>query len=132
VYIKSHKSNVVDVIDGLILKEREGEDGEGQQQNQLNTYTMFKYSIRTELTRKYYERRLRRFFNFILFEVEIKDIEKRCNAFAEMGRNNVNWTLNQVITFLHFQKERVEHKEITAATLKNFVKSLKVFCESAD
>jgi hypothetical protein len=34
--------------------------------------------------------------------------------------------------FLHFQKERVESKEITAATLKNFIKSLKVFCDSAD
>ena len=42
---------------------------------------MFKYSIRTELTRKYYERRIRRFFDFIRFEVEIKDIEKRYNDF---------------------------------------------------
>lgn len=27
-----------------------------QQQNRLTTYMMFKYSIRSELTRKYYER----------------------------------------------------------------------------
>jgi hypothetical protein len=33
---------------------------------------------------------------------------------------------------LHFQKERVENNEITAATLKNFIKSLKVFCDCAD
>ncbi len=33
---------------------------------------------------------------------------------------------------MHFQKERVESKEITAATLKNFIKSLKAFCDSAD
>jgi len=76
VYIKSDKSNAVAAIDGLLLKEREGEEREGQPQNQLNTYTMFKYSIRTELTRKYYERRIRRFFDFIQFELEIKDIEK--------------------------------------------------------
>jgi integrase len=37
-----------------------------------------------------------------------------------------------MIRFLHFQRERVERKEISAATLKNFIKSLKVFCESAD
>lgn len=30
---------------------------------------MFKYSIRTELTRKYYERRIRTFFDFIEFMV---------------------------------------------------------------
>lgn len=29
------------------------------------------------------------------------------------------------------KKERVENKDITAGTLKNFVKSLKVFCEMA-
>jgi hypothetical protein len=33
---------------------------------------------------------------------------------------------------LQFPKERVENEEITAATLKNFAKSLKVFCDCAD
>jgi hypothetical protein len=33
---------------------------------------------------------------------------------------------------LQLQKDRVENKEITAATLKNFIKSLKSFCDSAD
>ena len=40
--------------------------------------------------------------------------------------------IKQIIRFLQFQKERVENEQITAATLKNFVKSLKVFCDSAD
>ena len=93
---------------------------------------MFKYSVRSELTRKYYERGLRKFFDFIQFELELKETEKRCNYFAEKGKGNTNWTLNQIIRFSHFQKERVEREEITAATLKNFIKSLKVFCESAD
>ena len=93
---------------------------------------MFKYSIRSELTRKYYERRLNRFFDFIQFEIEVKDLENRCNDFAERGKSDISWTLNHIIRFLHFQKKRVENKEITAATLKNFIKSLKSFCDSAD
>jgi integrase len=105
---------------------------EEEEQNQLSSYMMFKYSIRSELTRKYYERRLRTFFDFIQFEIEIKELEIRCNHFAERGKININWTLNHIIRFLQFQKERVENAEITAATLKNFVKSLKVFCDSAD
>jgi hypothetical protein len=106
---------------------------EGEEQNQsLNPYDMFKYSIRSELTRKYYERRLRRFFDFIQFEIGIKEMAKRCNNFAEKGKNNTNWTLSQIIRFLHFQKKRVEKEEITAATMNNFIKSLKVFCDSAD
>jgi hypothetical protein len=114
------------VIDTVLSNTKEVE------QSQLSPYTMFKYSIRSELTRMYYERRLRTFLDFIQFEIEIKDVEIRCNHFAEKGKININWTLNHIIRFLQFQKERVENKEITAATLKNFVKSLKVFCDSAD
>jgi hypothetical protein len=116
-------NNVPDILQ---LKEKEV-------QNQfLTPYTMFRYSIRSEVTRKYYERRLRKFFDFVEFEVEVEDVERRYNDFADKGKSNTNWTMNQIIRFLHFQKERVERKEITAATLKNFIKSLKVFCDSAD
>ncbi len=99
---------------------------------QLTPYLMFKYAIKTEITRKYYERRLKKFFDFIEFEMIDKDIEYRSNKFVEKAKDNSNWTLSQIIRFLQFQKERVEKKEITAGTLKNFVKSIKVFCEMSD
>ena len=34
--------------------------------------------------------------------------------------------------FLQFQKERVENEEITGATLRNFIKAIKLFCEMSD
>jgi hypothetical protein len=37
-----------------------------------------------------------------------------------------------MITFLQYQKGRVEKGEISAGTLRNSVKSLKAFCDSAD
>src|SRR5215203_611581 len=99
---------------------------------EMTPYLMFKYAIKTEITRKYYERRLKKFFDFIEFEMADKAIEYKCNKFAEKAKNNTNWALSQIIRFLQYQKERVENKEITSGTLKNFVKSLKVFCEMAD
>jgi hypothetical protein len=93
---------------------------------------MFKYSIRSDVTRKYYERRLRKFLDFIQFEPETSEIEKRCNNFAKYGKQNSNWALNYFIRFLQYQKERVEKGEIAAGTLRNSVKSLKAFCDSAD
>jgi hypothetical protein len=57
-----------------------------EEKSRLSPYMMFKYSTRSELTRKYYERRLRGFFDYIQFETGIKDMEKRCNDFAEHGR----------------------------------------------
>jgi hypothetical protein len=44
----------------------------------------------------------------------------------EIARDNANLTLSQVIRFT-IPKERVENKEITGGTLKDFVKSIKIF-----
>jgi hypothetical protein len=94
-------------------------------------YNMFKYSIRTELTRRYYERRIRTFFNFIGFMVG-SEIEKRCNLFSEKATSDTEWAIGRIIMFLQHEKGRVEHGEITAATLSNFVKSIKLYCEMCD
>ncbi|MDW0289179.1 MAG: hypothetical protein QN650_06155, partial [Nitrososphaeraceae archaeon] len=94
-------------------------------------YYMFKYSIRSELTRKYYERRIRTFFDFISFSKGSK-IEQRCNLFAQKGKIDANWAMVQVVRFLQYEKERVEKYEIAAATLSNFVKSIKLYCEMCD
>lgn len=98
----------------------------------LSPYSMFKFSIRSEITRRYYERRLNKFLDFIQFKPEESDIERRVNDFAEHGKQNPNWVLNHFIRFLQYQKERVEKGEIAASTLRNFVKSLKAFCDSSD
>ena len=92
---------------------------------------MFVYAIRSPLTRDYYLRRLRRFFDFINLEKQ-RTIEERCNLFAERGKTDPDWTFNSIIGFLQFQKERVEKREITGATLRNFVKAIKLFCEMSD
>lgn len=42
------------------------------------------------------------------------------------------WAFHNIIKFLQFQKERVKQKEITAATLRNFVKIIKLFCDMSD
>ncbi|HEY7079262.1 MAG TPA: hypothetical protein VH500_06150 [Nitrososphaeraceae archaeon] len=94
-----------------------------------NYYTLFKFSIRSEITRKYYERRIRYFLDFIKFEVDEVNMEYRCNSFARKANNELRWVIEHIIKFLQFQKTRVENRDITAATLRNYVKSLKSFCE---
>jgi hypothetical protein len=53
-------------------------------------YLKFNYAIKTELTRRYYERRLKKFFDFIEFETIEKDIEYRLNNFTEKSKDNAN------------------------------------------
>ena len=96
-----------------------------------NTYSLFVYAIRTQITRDYYLRRLRTFFDFIKI-LPNAEIERRCNHFAALAIKDPKWTFGIIINFLQYQKERVEREEITAATLYNFVKALKLFCEMSD
>ena len=92
---------------------------------------MFVYAIRSLYIKESYFRRLRRFFDAINF-CKGETMDKRCNAFAYSGRNDSNWAFGNILKFLHSQKERVEKKEITASTLGNYAKTIKMFCEVTD
>lgn len=103
-----------------------------QKENEVtDAFSLFVYAIRTQLTHDYYLRRLRTFFDFIKL-LPNSSIEETCNDFAEKAIKDNKWTFSRIIGFLQFQKERVEREEITAATLYNFVKAIKLFCEMSD
>jgi hypothetical protein len=92
-----------------------------------NYYSLFKFSIRSEVTRKYYERRIRCFLDF-KFEVDQAIMEYRCNSFAYKANSESRWVTEHIIKFLQFQKARVENRDITAATLRNYVKEAHFYC----
>jgi len=80
-------------------------------------YSMFKYSIRTELTRKYYERRRRTFFDFIEFMVG-SPIEVRFNLFAEKAKSDTHRAIVHIISFLQYEKESSERRDYCSNTLQ--------------
>ena len=78
-------------------------------------YSLFVYAIGSQITRDYYLRRLRIFFNHIGLFSE-RTMEERCNLFAAKGTKYPNWVFTSIIKFLQFQKRhRVEKEEITGA-----------------
>jgi hypothetical protein len=96
-----------------------------------NPYSLFVFGIRTEITRDYYLRRLRTFFDFIDL-LPNEPVENRCNYFAGVAIKDTGWTFSKIVSFLQYQKDRVQREEISAATLRNFVKAIKLFCEMCD
>ena len=102
-----------------------------QSLEQSNAYSLFVYAIRSQVTRDYYLRRLRIFFNYINLQSDLT-IEETCNYFANMGTKDPAWVFNCIVRFLQYQKERIEKEEITGATLRNFIKAIKLFCEMSD
>ncbi len=97
-------------------------------------YGIFMFAINSQVTKQKYTYRLTKFFDFINLEGE--NIQQRCRNALEMdrinGNSNSKWFLNSILRFLQAQKERVERKEITGATVHNFVKAIKLFCEMND
>lgn len=92
-------------------------------------YSLFLFAMNAPETKKKYVTRLSRFFDFI--GLEQGTMEKRCRIFVDKSKANADsrYALNNTIRFLEFYKARVEEKEITGATVRNYVKSIKLFCE---
>jgi integrase len=61
----------------------------------------------------------------------VKILKERCNNFAYRGRDDPKWAFSCILRFVQFQKESGK-KEITAGTLRNCVKVIKIFCEATD
>jgi hypothetical protein len=117
--------------DYRVQEEDEEERGQQQEEDNVDPYTLFLYGIRSPYTKESYFRRLRGFFDAINLD-KSTIFQQRCNAFAYKARTNPNWAFNNIIRFLYYQKQRVEKKEITAGTLHNYIKTLKMFCEVTD
>jgi hypothetical protein len=91
---------------------------------------MFIFAMNSPLTREKYTGRLAKFFEFI--GLTEGTMEERCIDFAERAKNDFKWVFNNILRFLQAQKQRVDRKEITGATMKNYVKAIKLFCEMND
>jgi hypothetical protein len=101
-----------------------------QLESDSNPWTLYLYSMKSPVTRDKYQKTLGKFFDFI--GLEGSTIEERSRAFVEMARKDSNWTFNNILRFIQFQNSRVIQKEISGATVKNYVKSIKLFCDMAD
>ena len=102
-----------------------------ERSEESDPYSLFLYAIRSEITRDYYLRRLRIFFNHLNLLPD-RPMKERCNEFASKGLHDPSWVFHCIVRFMQFQRERVEREEITSSTLRNFVKAIKLFCEMSD
>ena len=106
-------------------------ENQEERDEESDPYSLFLYAIRSEITRDYYLRRLRIFFNHLNLLPD-RPMKERCNEFASKGLRDPSWAFHCIVRFMQFQRERVEREEITSSTLRNFVKAIKLFCEMCD
>ena len=72
-----------------------------------DVYSLFLYAFRSPVTKDFYLRRMKTFFNFINI-LPNRSLEDQCNLFVAKGVEDPKWAFNNIIRFLQYQKERVE------------------------
>jgi integrase len=94
-----------------------------------NSWILYLDAMKSPLTRYKYQGNLARFLDFA--GIQGITLEDRAEKFAEHGKKEAEWAFQNILRFIHSQKKRVEQKQISAATVRNYVKSIKLFCEMA-
>ncbi len=96
-------------------------------------YSRFLYAISNKETLEYYQRKFRFFLNYL--EIDGDDISERANNLYKKIKqedNDSDWFRDVLMDYIAYQKSRVSGKEITAGTLRNYYKPIKLFCDMND
>jgi integrase len=97
---------------------------------EIDPWKLFLNAMRSPVTRDRYSTRVAKFFDFI--EIPGRTLEQKAVNFARKGRKDSAWAFSAILKFIYYQRERVEKKEISGATVINYTKSIKLFCDMAD
>jgi len=62
----------------------------------------------------------------------VQQWKKRVSFIQKIKTEDNQWVFNNLLKFMRFHLERVNRKEITGATVRNYLKSIKLYCEMAD
>jgi integrase len=100
-------------------------------------FSIFILAIRSPVTREKYLQRIGYFFDFLGIPKindsgRIISIEQRFNTFLAKAKEDNNWLTTNIVKYLQGHRLRVESKEITGSTLRNYIKPIKLFCEQMD
>ncbi|MGH9951303.1 MAG: hypothetical protein ACRD5J_06740, partial [Nitrososphaeraceae archaeon] len=97
---------------------------------ELEPWSLFIYAMKAPMTRDRYQTRVAKFFGFIGIDGTTK--EEKARNFVTRAKSDTNWGFNGIMKFTYFERQRVDRKEISGGTVRNYVKSIKLFCEMAD
>jgi hypothetical protein len=99
-------------------------------ESSTDSYSMFLFAMRSPKTREKCTGRLRMFFDFL--DIPGGAMVERSKTFCDRAKYDNGWAFSSIIQYLQKQKGRVERKEISAGTMKNYFQAIKLFCDMAD
>ena len=95
--------------------------------SESSPYQNFIYALKSKDVKRQYPAMLSRFLSFI--NIEGETIEEKCNYFYNFAKSieNRKSLESELMRYIKFQEERIERKEITSGTLRNYIKAIKLF-----
>jgi integrase len=93
----------------------------------LSPFAKFTTALKSREVQRQYPISLGRFLDFCKFDG--LDVEEKAVNFYDSVQSNSEEVEELLISFISFQKQRIEKKEITSGTLKNYLKAVKLFCK---
>lgn len=94
----------------------------------LSPYSKFRMALKSKEVQRQYPNLLSKFLDFC--KIDGLDIEEKSLKFSVFAKSKTQEEVEDlVIRFILFQKERIDKKEITPGTLRNYLKAIKLFCK---
>jgi integrase len=101
------------------------------QDQQETAWSLFLYAMKSPVTRQKYVGRIDKFFDFLALEGN--SVEEKSILFLQRSQEEGgDWVFSSILGFMRYQLERHNRKEIAGSTVRNYLKSIKLFCEMAD
>lgn len=92
-------------------------------------WMLFLYALKAPATKDKYIHTLIKLLNFLGYK---GTKEEMARAFAAQAKADPIYTFNSVLKFFQSKREQIDRKEIAIGTVRNYVKSIKLFCDMAD
>jgi integrase len=92
-------------------------------------WMLFLYALKAPATKEKYIQRLTKFLDFLGYQ---GTKEEKARAFADRARKDPVYAFNSILRFFQSKREQIDRKEMAIGTVRNYVKSVKLFCDMAD
>ena len=89
------------------------------------------YALKAPESKRQYPKRLKVFFEFLRFNNELthSELENQCLEFMTKSQTDPRWANTKLMEFVLYQKERVYKDEIVYATIRNYLKAVRLFLD---
>lgn len=97
--------------------------------SKTDPWMLFLYVLKAPATKEKYIQRLVKFLDFLGYQ---GTKEEKARNFAAQAKADPIHAFNSVLKFFQNKREQIDRKEIAIGTVRNYVKSIKLFCDMAD